>query len=135
MASQEIILVDASVEVDDEAVTVEGNTIVIVEGQGTSSTKAASRGGAPVIIHSNDITSQIGMIKFEMPGSVASMNLSRDFKARGAGRVVRVSGTDQQGNRLGRTLTQAIMSNDPEKAIQNEGKLPVEFSGAPLIAS
>lgn len=135
MADQEIILVDASIEVDDETVTVEGNTIVLVEGQGTSSTKSATRGGRVVTVHSEDVTTKVGMVKFEMPASVASLNLARDFKALGAGRVVRVSGTDPQGNRLGRTLTQGIMSNDPEKAIQNEGKVPIEFSGAPLLAS
>lgn len=135
MADSEIVLVDASVEVDDEVITVEGNTLVLVEGQGTSTTKAASRGGRVVAVHSEDLTTKVGMVKFEMPASVASLNLARDIKAKGAGRVVRVSGTDAQGNRLGRTLTQGIMSNDPEKAIQNEGKVPVEFSGAPLTVS
>lgn len=135
MAAEEIILVDASVEVDDEPVTVEGNTIVITEGQGTSTVKAASRGGKTVVVTSEDITTKIGGIKFEMPASVNSMNVSRDFKARGAGRVVRVSGTDPAGNRLGRTLTQGSMVNDPEKAIQNEGKIPIEFMGAPLTVS
>lgn len=135
MADQEIILVDASVEVDDEALTIEGNTLVLMEGQGTSTSKAASKGGRVVIVHSEDLTTKVGMVKFEMPASVASMNTSRDIKARGAGRVVRVSGTDPQGNRLGRTLTQGIMSNDPEKAIQNEGKIPMEFAGAPLTQS
>ena len=135
MADQEIILVNASVEVDDEAVTVEGNTIVLVEGNGESTIKAASRGGKPVMVISEDISGKVGMIKFEMPATINAMNLSRDFKARGAGRVVRVSGTDAAGNRMGRTLTQGIMTNDPEKAIQNEGKIPIEFSGAPLAAS
>ena len=135
MASSEIILVDASVEVDDEPITVEGNTIVIKEGQGESTVKAASRGGVPVVVISEDITMKIGMIKFEMPGSISSMNKSRDFKALGAGRVVRVSGTDPAGNRLGRTLTQGVMTNDPEKAIQNEGKISIEFEGAPLTVS
>ncbi len=135
MADQEIILVNASVEVDDETITLEGNTLVIVEGQGTTTTKAATRGGRVVPVHSEDITTKVGMIKFEMPASIASMNVARDFKARGPGRVVRVSGTDPAGNRLGRTLTQGVMSNDPEKAVQNEGKIPVEFAGAPLTAS
>ena len=135
MADSQIILVDASVEVDDEAITIEGNTIVLVEGQGESTAKAASRGGKPVIVISEDITMKIGMVKFEMPGTVESINKSRDFKALGAGRVVRVSGLDAAGNRMGRTLTQGIMTNDPEKAIQNEGKIAVEFSGAPLAVS
>jgi hypothetical protein len=135
MANQEVILVDASVEVDDETVTVEGNTLVIVEGQGTSSVKGATNGGRSVPVISEDVTTKVGQVKFEMPASVSSMNLARDFKALGAGRVVRVSGTDPAGNRLGRTLTQAIMVNDPDKAIQNEGKVAIEFMGAPLIAS
>lgn len=135
MADQEIILVDASVEVDDETVTLEGGTLVLVEGQGTVSTKAATRGGRTVVVHSEDLTTKVGMIKFEMPASVASLNLARDFKALGAGRVVRVSGADAQGNRLGRTLTQGVMTNDPEKAVQNEGKIAVEFAGAPLVVS
>ena len=135
MADSQIILVDASVEVDDEAITIEGNTIALVEGQGESTVKAASRGGKPVMVVSEDITGKVGMIKFEMPGTVESINTSRDFKARGAGRVVRVSGTDAAGNIMGRTLTQGIMTNDPEKAIQNEGKISVEFAGAPLAAS
>ncbi len=135
MADQELILVDASVEVDDETITVEGNTLVIVEGQGTFTTKAATRGGRAVAVHSEDVTTKVGMIKFDMPASVSSMNLARDFKARGAGRVVRVSGTDSQGNRMGRALTHGVMTNDPEKAIQNEGKITIEFSGAPLTAS
>lgn len=135
MADLELILVDASVEVDDETITIEGNTIVIVEGQGTTTVKAATKGGRTVMVASEDITSRVGMVKFEMPASISSMNLARDFKAAGAGRVVRVSGTDAQGNRLGRTLSQGVMTNDPEKAIQNEGKIPVEFSGAPLTVS
>jgi len=135
MADQEIILTNASVEVDDETVTVEGNSIAIKEGQGESTTKAASNGGNIVVVTSEDITTKIGMVKFEMPASVNSMNLARDFKARGAGRVVRVSGLDPAGNRLGRTLTQGVMTNDPEKAIQSEGKVEVTFEGAPLAAS
>lgn len=135
MADSEIILVDASIEVDDETITIEGNTIAIQEGQGESNVKSATNGGKIVMVISQDITTNVGMIKFEMPASINSINLSRDFKALGAGRVVRVSGTDPAGNRLGRTLNQGIMTNDPEKAIQNEGKIPVEFSGAPLIVS
>lgn len=135
MSGEEIILVSASVEVDDETVTVEGNTLSIVEGQGTSTAKAATKGGRIVVVVSEDVTTKIGMVKFKMPASVSSMNLARDFKARGAGRVVRVSGIDGQGNRLGRTLTQGIMTNDPDKEIKSEGSIDIEFSGAPLTAS
>ena len=135
MANSEIILVDASIEVDDETISVEGNTIVIVEGQGEATVKAASNGGRPIMVISTDITTKVGQIKFEMPASVSSMNLARDIKARGAGRVVRVTGLDPAGNRLGRVLAQGIMTNDPDKAIQNEGKIPIEFMGAPLAAS
>ena len=132
----EIILVDASVEVNDETVIVEGNTITLTEGTGESSVKAASQGGKPVMVVSQDITTKIGKVKFEMPATVASMNLSRDFAVYPKGTtVVRISGTDPAGNRMGRTLTQGTMTNDPEKAIQSDGKISIEFSGLPLVQS
>lgn len=134
MGNEQIILTNVSIEVDDEAVVVEGNTVVLVEGQGESTVKMATRGGLPVPIISDDVTTKVGMVKFEMPASIESINASKDFKALGAGRVVRVSGIDPAGNRMARTLSSSIMTNDPEKAIQNEGKIPIEFSGAPLTA-
>lgn len=135
MADLETILVSASVEVDDEAVTVEGNTLVLVEGLGARTVRTATKGGRTVVLVSEDTTARVGMVKFEMPASVASINIARDFKALGEGRVIRVSGVDAAGNILARTLTQGVMTNDPEVAIQNEGKIPIEFSGAPLTGA
>lgn len=135
MAGEEIILVDVSVEVDDEAVTLEGNSLSFKEGTGESSMKAASRGGKTVMVPSLDITTKVGMIKFDMPSSINSIEASRSWAVAGTGRVVKISGTDPAGNRIGRTMTQALNTNDPDKAVQNEGKLTVEFQGAPLIPS
>lgn len=135
MAESQTILVDVSVEVDDEAVLLEGNTLTFTEGLGESTTKGATQGGRTVVVHSQDVTTRISTIKFEMPATVDSLNTSRDWATLGAGRVVRFSGTDPAGNRLGRTMTGGIMSTDPEKAIQSEGKVPVEFAGAPLAVS
>lgn len=135
MSDLETIIVNASVEVDDDALTVEGNSLAFTEGQGEQTLRAASRGGRIVMVASDDITTHVGKIKFEMPSSVASINIARDIKARGVGRVVRVSGIDSQGNRLGRTMTQAVLTSDPEKVVQNEGKFVLEFSGAPLTPS
>ena len=133
MADLEIILVSASVEVNDDAVTVEANTLALVEGQGESTLKAATRGGVVVMISSEDISTKVGMIKFEMPASVGNMDLSKSWKSLRNGLTVVVSGTDENGNVLTRTLTQGVMTNDPEKSIQNEGKIQIEFSGASLI--
>lgn len=131
----ETILVDASVEVDDEPVTISGDSIVFVEGLGEKSVTAASKGGKSVVIISEDISTKIGQVKFEMPATIESINSSREFATKGAGRVVRISGTTPDGTRMGRTLTQAIMTTDPEKQIQNDGKISVEFMGAPLVTS
>lgn len=136
MADLEIPLSDASVEVNDETVTIENGSLVIVEGQGEVNVRTASRGGRAVVVPSEDISTKVGMVKFEVPTSVASANFFRDVKARAIGsNTVRVSGIDAQGNRLGRTLALGSMTNDPEKAIQTEGKFQVEFAGATLAAS
>ena len=135
MSDSEVILVNVSVEVDDEPITVVGDTVTFKEGLGERSVTAASKGGNPVIIISDDLTTRIGEVMFEMPSTIESMNVSRDFSNRGIGRVVRMSGTTTDGKRMGRTLTQAVMVNDPEKQVQNEGTLKVEFKGAALVTS
>jgi hypothetical protein len=136
MAEIEIPLTDASVEVNDESVTIENGSLVIMEGQGEVNVRTASKGGRPVVVPSEDISTKVGQVKFEVPTSVFSMNFFKDVKARAIGsNTIRVSGLDSNGNRLGRTLSLGSMVNDPEKAIQTEGKFPVEFKGAPLAAS
>lgn len=133
MSQTEVILVDAAVEINNQPVTIEGNTISFVEGQGTSSVKAATRAGATVMVASQDVTTRVAMIKFEMPASIQSTEQSRLFKALGVGLLVRISGQDSQGNIFARTMRSGVMTNDPEKAIQNEGKIPIEISGCPLV--
>lgn len=127
-------ITNASVEVDDETVDVEGNTLTFMYGLGEVTVRAATRGGEVRVITSEDITTKIGQIKFEVPTTVENANAFRAIKALGAGRIVRVSGISSDGSRLSLTMTQGVMTNDPEIAIQNEGKFPVEFSGAPLIS-
>lgn len=136
MAKIEIPLTNASVEVNDEVVTIENGSLVIVEGQGEVSVRTASNGGNPVVVPSEDLSTKVGKVKFEVPTSVSAANFFKDVKARPIGtNTVRVSGVDPAGNRLGRTLALGSMVNDPEKAIQTDGKFPVEFEGAPLAAS
>lgn len=136
MAQVEIILTDASVDVNDETITIENGSLTFVEGQGETTVRSASNGGRPVIVPTVDIGTMIGKIKFDTPSSIQSMNFFRDVKARPiASNVVRVSGTDAAGNRLGRTLTAASLMSDPEKAIQTDGKFTVDFEGAPLVVS
>jgi len=134
MADQ-IILTDVSVEVDDNAWPVKGNSLSYTEGLGESSVESATQGGKTILIVSQDTTTKVSMVKFEVPTSIDMMNQTRDVHAKGAGRTVRISGTDQAGNRLGRTFKSAIVVSDPEKAIQNEGSIPVEFKSAPAIPS
>ena len=111
------------------------NSVVLIEGTGEASVKMASMGGTLIPIVSEDLSTKVGMVKFEMPATVNSINVSREFRAKGPERVVRVSGTDAGGNRLGRTLMHAIMTNDPDKEIKNEGKISIEFSGSQLVVS
>ena len=134
MADQ-IVLVDASVEIDDEAYPVVGNTLAYTEGNGETSVTAASQGGRPILVASQDVTTKVSMVKMEVPASIEMMNKSREIAAKGIGRVIRISGTDAAGNRLGRTFRSATMITDPEKSIQNEGTIPLEFKASPAVPS
>jgi hypothetical protein len=124
------------VEVNDELVSIENNSLKIVEGQGSVNTRTASRGGDIIVVPAEDLSTKIGKVMFDVPMSVSSANFFRDVKARPIGtNTVVVSGIDPAGNRLARTLVSASMVNDPEKLLQTEGKFSVEFEGAPLVVA
>lgn len=129
------ILTNVSIEVDDEAIEINPDSVTYNEGLGESTVTAGSKGGRPTTIVSTDETTRVGMIKFEMPATVKAQDLSRDFKARGDERVVKMSGMDSEGNRFGRTLRHGVMTPDSEKEVKNEGKIEIEFKGAPLVPS
>lgn len=134
MAS-EIILTEASIEIDDEAVLIQGNSIKLKEGQGTYSTMSCLKRAKPVAVHGLDATKLFGEIKFSCPSTIPTINQIRRFKAQGPGRVVRFSGTDKGGNRIGRTLTDAVINEDYEIAIEQEGSFEVMCSGSQLVLS
>ena len=140
MAEAEVIVVTAAVEVEcptfTGTLTVMGDTLVLVEGQGVSSVESAMNGETPIPVISLDTKTLVGVVKFEVPSSAKMIEAVRAIKAAPLGSVfVRSSGTDPAGNRMGRTGLNGTMINDPEKAIQNGGKIPVELHGSPLTPS
>ena len=134
MADQ-IILTDASVEVEDEAWPIIGNSVTYTEGLGDKTLIALTQGGKPVMCVSQDVTTRKSMIKFEVPSSIEMMDKTRDTQVKGFGLVIRISGTDAAGNRLGRTFRSAVHTNDPEKAIKNDGTIALEFASSPAVPS
>ena len=129
----EIVLTNASIEVNDIPQAIMGNTVSVMLGLGESDLKAASKGGAVTMVFSENIETKVGQIKYEMPSTETSVENIKEFKDNGPANVVRVTGVGPAGARINLTYKTAAVVNDPEVAFQSEGTTPFEWKAAPAI--
>ena len=129
----EIVLTNASVEVNDIPQTTIGNTVSVMLGLGESDLKAASKGGAAVMVFSENIETKVGQIKYEMPSTETSVENIKEYKDNGPANVVRVTGIGPAGARINLTFKTAAVVNDPEVAFQSDGTTPFEWKSAPAL--
>ena len=129
----DIVLTNASIEVNDEPQTIMANTVSIMLGLGESDMKGGSKGGAVVPIFSENIETKIGQVKYEMPSTETSIENIKAFKDNGPANVIRVTGIGPAGARVNLTFKTAALVNDPEAAFQSEGTTPFEWKSAPAI--
>lgn len=126
------ILSNASLQINDVAITIKANTLSFSPGSGEVSVQGASRGGNVVPISSVDVESQIGMVKAEIPATIEEINLINGFKRSPGSLTVVISGRDKDGNTLSANMTQAEIVNEIEVSLQNEGGFEIELKGAPM---
>jgi len=129
----EIVLTNASVEVNDEPQVIMANTVSVILGLGESDMKGGSKGGAVIPIFSENIETKIGEVKYESPSTETIIENVKAFKDNGPANVVRVTGIGPAGARINLTYKSAALVNEPEIALQSEGSAPLEWKGAPAI--
>ncbi len=129
----EIVLTNASVEVNDEPQVIMANTVSVILGGGESDVKGGSKGGAVIPIFSENIETKIGEVKYESPSTETTVENVKAFKDNGPANVVRVTGVGPAGARVNLTFKSAALVNQPEIAFQSEGTTPFEWKGAPAI--
>lgn len=129
----EIVLTNASVEVNDEPQVIMANSVSVIMGGGESDMKAGSKGGAVIPIFSENIETKIGEVKYESPSTETTVENVKAFKDNGPANVIRVTGISLAGARVNLTFKSAALVNQPEITFQSEGTTPFEWKSAPAI--
>lgn len=124
---------DPAIIVNNDVIAVEANSVEYTEGFGEQSVRAASTGGGGVEpVFSNDVGTNISMVKFSIPATVDNVALARSWKAGLNANVVQLAGSTAEG-RITRTFTQAAIVNDYAVPLTADGVIELEFMSKAAI--
>lgn len=123
-----------SVQLSNAAVTINNNVIAIIpnslaftEGLGEQVIRTASAGGGAVDqVFSENIETNLSMIKFDIPATIENIELAREWKVNKNQNLVQIAGRTPEGT-LTRSFSQAALINDYEVALGSDTNIPIEF--------
>lgn len=130
----DIILNDPQVTLNDELLTIVGNSVSYTTGDGERSIKAAGTGGGKsVLTISENVESKISTAKYSVFSTVTNADIIEQSIKRLNNNVLVIAGTDAFGNSLRKTFTNAVITNNPEFNLQQDGQIDVEMSSDPVV--
>ncbi len=130
----DIILNDPQVTLNDELFAIVGNSVSFTTGDGERSVKAAGTGGGKsVMTISENVETKLSTAKFSVFTTVENVDRVDQAIKRLNNNVLVFTGTDTFGNRMTKTFTNAIVINDPEFNLQQDGQIDVEMSSDPVV--
>lgn len=122
-----IQLTDIAVEVNNETVAIVPNSLEYTEGRGEQKIRPMSTGGGAVEqVFANDLETNMGMVKFSIPGTIENIALALSWKTNKNANVVGLSGSNADGD-FTRTFTQAALTGDYNIPIGTEADIEIEF--------
>ncbi len=127
MAEQYEQISDPSVVVNDITVNVVPNSVAYKSGKGEQSVKVQSAGNGLVsVVTSTNVETKKGMVKFSVYSTEQAIALKELWQSNGGGNVIELGSVNL-------TMAQGTMVNDPEITLSDDGKVELEFQGAPLV--
>lgn len=118
---------DPSVVVNNVAISVVPNSVSFTEGFGEQNVLVQSAGnGVLEQVFSNDVETNVGMVKFSMRSTPRNIEIARQWKANRNQNVVAVTATLPDGQ-LTRTFTGAVLTSDYEVNLSADGEIEIEF--------
>ena len=127
MAEQYEQISDPSVVVNDITVNVVPNSVSYKSGKGEQSVKVQSAGNGLVsVVTSTNVETKKGMVKFSVYSTEQAIALKELWQSNGGGNVIELGSVNL-------TMSQGTMVTDPEITLSDDGKVELEFQGAPLV--
>jgi hypothetical protein len=120
---------DPTILVNNDAVAIVPNSAEIDEGLGEQKARAASLGGgSSQIVYSRDVSTNMGVLKFKMPGTLENIEKAREWKLNTNQNVVQVLGSTAEGF-LTRTMVEAGLLPKVVIPLAADGDIAIEFTG------
>ncbi len=124
------LLTDPSIVINNEAIFIAPNTVAYMEGFGEGTVVNQSAGNGVIDqLESDDVSTQIGMIKFSVYSTVENINLARSLKANRNQNAITLTATTPDGQTLTRNFAQMKLTSDYEVNLQSDGVIELEFKG------
>jgi hypothetical protein len=126
MSGQFINVVSAvNVKVDTDEVSIVAGSLKYKSGKPTRNFEGTENGDIAV---SEDFVDAIGMVSFELHSSKENLDYVKRWES--IRNAFTVSFWDDNGFR--RTMVKGLTTNDSEKSLGADGKVPVEIKGTPV---
>ncbi len=125
------VLSSPAIKWNGRKILIVGNSFKFSPGGGeTKVNRASGGGGTGVMVVGHDVTTEVTKIEFELYNTAENQQLVEDMKALTrdyeAATLEAVEKAEQY------QFEECYMVNDPEFPFESEGKIKVEFHGAPL---
>lgn len=126
-------LADVTLEVNDDNLAYEPDTLVADDGIGETTVRAASTGGGGVeLIFGTDVKTSISEVEFELATTDKHISLVRGWQGNVGGNTVALS-SNRAGQSFSLTITQATVTNKPKFELNIDGTIKVTLMGNPAV--
>lgn len=123
------------VEVNNQAIAIKANTVMVNEGLGETTVTAASLGGDEVEIEISDSAEdKVGKCSFAMSSTVANKKTARGWKLNPGVNVIKIGGEDPEGNSFVNVYRKMSITNNYDVNLQSGGDIALEWSGQQPLA-
>jgi len=124
-----IALANPTVLINNLSVAIVPNSCTYTEGKGEQSVRVQSAGGGSVqSVLSNDIETNLSMVKFDMSATAENIETILTWKNNANANVISIS-----GNGLTRSFANAALTNDYEVSLGNDSVISLEFKADAAI--
>lgn len=128
------VISDPQITVNDELWDIKGNSASYQNGTGERSVTAAGTGGGKSqLVISENVETKVAGCKFAVPADAVSIDRAEQADKRLNNNVVRISGTDPAGNSIRKVFTNAIIMNNPEYNLKQDGVIELEWASDPVV--
>lgn len=119
-----VALVNPTVLINNLSTPIVPNSFTYTEGQGEQTMRVQSSGGGSVqSVLSNNVESNLSMVKFEMYPTADNIDTIKSWKVNGNNNAI--SASDASG--FTRSFTNAALTNNYEVALGSDTKISLEF--------